>query len=108
MRKCNKCVYYCPRTSTCDYYIITGKRRGCSVDDCDKFKELMCKRRPPAPQLAPKKPYTPRSPLAETFEILYKLGKSDYAIGKIVGCNRSNVARWRRKMGLPPVQKKKK
>lgn len=33
------CVYH-PKMkgNTCDYYLITGKRRGCSVMECDKYK----------------------------------------------------------------------
>ena len=31
-----ECVYYSPRTETCDYLIITGHCRGCSVENCDK------------------------------------------------------------------------
>lgn len=31
-----ECVYYAPKTETCDYLIITGNRRGCSVENCDK------------------------------------------------------------------------
>ena len=31
------CYYYCPETETCDYYLITGKLRGClPTDDCDR------------------------------------------------------------------------
>ena len=44
MIKCSKCIY---RTrigesgeeTACFYLGYTGKRRGCPVDNCDKFKE---------------------------------------------------------------------
>ena len=37
MEKCSTC-YYCDKLhGICDYILITGKRRGCPVDDCDKY-----------------------------------------------------------------------
>ena len=38
---CHKfgCVFYAPRTMSCDYMLITGKRRGCpATDDCEKYR----------------------------------------------------------------------
>ena len=32
-----ECVFYAPKTETCDYLIITGHSRGCSVEECDKL-----------------------------------------------------------------------
>ena len=36
--KCKTCQYRGAATGMtgCDYYLITGKRRGCSVEKCDK------------------------------------------------------------------------
>ena len=32
------CEYYCPKSNTCDYMLITGERRGCPpTDDCNKY-----------------------------------------------------------------------
>ena len=38
--KCRDCKYYGLTTSTCDYFMITYRRRGCPVGDCDKFQEM--------------------------------------------------------------------
>ena len=38
---CHKfgCVFYSPTTMTCDYFLITGKLRGCpATDDCEKYR----------------------------------------------------------------------
>lgn len=38
---CHKygCVFYSPTTMTCDFFLITGRPRGClPTDDCDKYR----------------------------------------------------------------------
>ena len=38
---CHKfgCVFYSPTTMTCDFFLITGRVRGCPpTDDCDKYR----------------------------------------------------------------------
>ncbi len=36
---CRTCIYRGrPHKNGCDYIDHTGKRRGCSVDDCDKYE----------------------------------------------------------------------
>ena len=39
--KCKKCVYRAADTdmNNCDYSLITGRCRGCSVSECDEFIE---------------------------------------------------------------------
>lgn len=40
---CMECVYGCGHDGgqllVCDYFLMTGKRRGCEVGVCDKFKK---------------------------------------------------------------------
>ena len=40
-KKCKTCQYRAAESSSngCDYYLITGKTRGCSVENCDKYIE---------------------------------------------------------------------
>lgn len=33
----------------CDYYLMTGKMRGCKVGECDKFQKLLAKKKPKLP-----------------------------------------------------------
>ena len=39
-KKCNCCKFYGFTTGTCDYFLITYIRRGCPVNNCNKFEEL--------------------------------------------------------------------
>lgn len=41
-KMCKSCKYHCHSYSTlvyCDYYLITGNRRGCEVGECDKYEK---------------------------------------------------------------------
>ena len=40
-RKCRFCKFRAAKTDVnrCDYILITGHRRGCSVKDCDKYEK---------------------------------------------------------------------
>lgn len=48
-KKCLKCVYVGgnkrSRVPTCDYILIEGHTRGCSVLNCDKYKPGKAKRK---------------------------------------------------------------
>ena len=39
--KCKKCRYRAAKSAEngCDYYLITGKRRGCSIEECQRHLE---------------------------------------------------------------------
>ena len=37
MRK--NCAYHSKSVGSCDYLLITGRRRGCSIEDCDKYRK---------------------------------------------------------------------
>lgn len=39
------CIY---RTSTCDYCMVTGHRRGCKISECDKYTPGGSRRKRPA------------------------------------------------------------
>lgn len=101
-KRCKDCVYYacdyghfvCP---TCDYYLITGKRRGCPAgDDCDKF--LLSK---DCIKYTSAVAGLVRLPVREQLlRDLYEQGKTDVEIAKELKIPRRAVARWRCKNGL--------
>lgn len=116
MSKCNQCIYYCERTTSCDYYLITGERRGCSVENCEKYEKLLCKRRPPSPVVSPAKPkeekpkvWKPRKPREcaknEAIKRLYYQGKTDQQIAAETGYCARNIWYWRHRRGLPSHSK---
>lgn len=40
--KCKSCFYrglFYPNDMCCDYLVMTGESRGCSVENCDKYKK---------------------------------------------------------------------
>lgn len=40
MKKCSTCQYRAAKTDDngCDYYLIMNRRRGCPVDNCDRYE----------------------------------------------------------------------
>lgn len=33
------CAYHSKSVGSCDYLLIAGRRRGCSIEDCDKYRK---------------------------------------------------------------------
>lgn len=33
------CAYHSKSVGSCDYLLIAGHRRGCSIEDCDKYRK---------------------------------------------------------------------
>ena len=98
--KCRKdCYYYGKSIDSCDFYLITGVRRGCSPDDCTRY--LKDKRKNTLPlNLA-------RSAKAENCRVrrhqmlvLYNSGKNDREIAAEMGCHKHTVQMWRKHNGL--------
>lgn len=95
--KCKRCLYHTERDDLCNYILITGHRRGCSVENCDKFVENACGR-------AVTDHYAGASSLSATDRMLldlYESGLSDRQIGELSGFSRHIIRHWRNKMGLP-------
>lgn len=84
--KCRSCLYHGSRTDTCDYYLMTGQRRGCPVTDCIRYVGMS---------------QADESEIGKEFSALYEQGCSDSEISRMTGRSRWVVARWREKMGLP-------
>ena len=91
MNKCYKCPYFDRRLCTCDYLLITGERRGCSIADCEiyLFGKAKCE----------KKLKTDDN--AERFAELYREGLMDTEIAERLGVTKLVVFRWRKQNNLP-------
>ena len=96
----NDCAYKGTNTDTCDYFLITGKRRGCPAGPlCIRYKPVTAKERK-VPQL-PSTFKKDRSGLFVAFQSLYEEGYSDQEIAAALGVSKETVARWRRSERLP-------
>ena len=96
----NDCAYKGTNTDTCDYILVTGKRRGCPAGPlCLRYKPVTAKERK-VPQL-PSTFKKDRSGLYIAFQSLYEEGYSDQEIADTMGVGKETVARWRRSERLP-------
>ena len=96
----NDCAYKGTNTDTCDYILVTGKRRGCPAGPlCLRYKPVTAKERK-VPQL-PSTFKKDRSGLFVAFQSLYEEGYSDQEISAALGVSKETVARWRRGERLP-------
>lgn len=96
----NDCAFKGTNTDTCDYILVTGKRRGCPAGPlCLRYKPVTAKERK-VPQL-PSTFKKDRSGLFAGFKSLYEEGYSDQEIADDMGVGREVVARWRRSERLP-------
>lgn len=108
MSKCTECHYGCTYTETCDFYLLTGNRRGCPAgNDCTRFVPRGAARRVLPVTLRRsidnKRTTDPRH---ATMLALYEQGLNDYRIAELTGISRDTVRRWRNREGLPPVPRK--
>ena len=85
------CVYYALSDGTCDYFLLTGRRRGCPCGkDCAKYQPRGKVR---------------RSGAAFNQDFAYNLwkdGKTDQEIGTVLGVSQTAVLQWRRRKNLTP------
>ena len=94
--KCWTCLYHGYRTDTCDYMLITGRRRGVPVDSCTKHESTKRAR-------ALSRYFAGLGGVKPSDEELIKLygqGVSDVELAAALGKSRTLVAHWRRKLGL--------
>ena len=103
----NDCAFKGTNTDTCDYILVTGKRRGCPAGPlCLRYKPVTSKERK-VPQL-PSTFKKERSGLYTAFETMYEEGFSDVQIAEALGVSRDTVSNWRRKERLPSQATRKK
>lgn len=127
MMSCRGCIYKAAAHSgyKCDYLLLTGHSRGCTVEGCTrKETKGKFKRHKPRPVTLPGS--LPKTATGQqtpqkighkvTFDEprameLYREGKSDAEIAHTVGgISRQGILMWRRRRGLPnqvPRSKKK-
>ena len=99
----NDCAFKGTHTDTCDYILITGKRRGCPAGPlCLRYKPVTAEERKERKVL-----YIPttfkkdHSGLFVAFQSLYEEGYSDQEIADAMGVGRETVGKWRREERLP-------
>lgn len=92
--RCKKCFFYGSTTDTCDFFLMTGERRGCPVERCVRFKSRTETRRPQ--QQAPKQIEQQRQ-----MRKLHAQGLNDTEIAAQIGVSSWTVGQWRRKFDLP-------
>ena len=96
----NDCAFKGTNTDTCDYILVTGKRRGCPAGPlCLRYKPVTAKERK-VPQL-PSTFKKDRSGLFIAFQSLYEEDYSDQEIAADLGVSKEIVGRWRRSERLP-------
>lgn len=113
--KCETCQYsgVTAALTTCDYSLHTKASRGCSVEDCDKYKplgkrsrqEIVFRRDFYQPKDKVQPWHTPKSELAKFSRAaawtMYKDGASDHEIARALGCGSTPIRNWRTKFNLP-------
>lgn len=96
--KCKSCLYHSTRSDTCDYILIVGHSRGCSIDECDKYVPDHAAR-----SLADYLLHKAQLPdLDRRLLDLYEQGFTDDEIGRLTGRSKLIIYHWRKKMGLLP------
>ena len=92
--RCKKCYFYGSTTDTCDFFLMTGERRGCSVDRCVRHKTRTDTRRP--------QQQTPgQNERQRQMRKLHAQGLNDTEIAAQIGVSSWTVGQWRRKFDLP-------
>lgn len=86
---CNKCRFYSPHTTTCDYFLVTGKRRPCPAGKGCKAREKELRKGGRRIKLDEAKAYE-----------LYEQGKNDHEIAQEVGVSDSAIYYWRKSRSL--------
>lgn len=99
MCKKKNCHWYSIHTDTCDYYLLTGRRKKIVSGQCDAYKPR--EKRNGRPVLPTTFKKGKRDGLYTAIESLYEEGMSDREIGEALGIPKGFVARWRRGERLP-------
>ena len=107
MEKCSTC-YYCDKLhGICDYILITGKRRGCPVDDCKRYLPAKENTSDIKRKTAHHQYFTDTIMRNRAIEECYYQGLADEEIAFRIGHDQKIVLRWRRNNHMPPNHRKK-
>lgn len=103
MSKCWDCFYFGKNTATCDFYLITGARRGYPAGNaCTRFTPRGDLRKQTVLVVKGSRPGRPRDDQRyQIVNALYKQGLDDYRIAELTGLHRNTIFKWRQREGLP-------
>ena len=87
------CAYHCCFTDTCDYYLLTGRRRGCPAAGCVRYEKRTAD--------YPSETEPDSAAFDPLMQALYAAGLNDRQIAAELGLNRKAVRSWRRQARLP-------
>ncbi len=103
MSKCKSCYYHDLSVGSCDYLLLTGNRRGCEAEGCDKWFPRTKRRLDTAtPGWSPN---GKRQRMYNVMQKLYDQGLNDRQIAEKIGCSFKTVANWRSRNKLLPLSK---
>lgn len=104
-KRCKRCRYRGPKggMQLCDYILITGHRRGCSIAKCDKFepgKRVGVSEPPNSPiqrkRRAVRKRTVPLTPLGREIDRYQTERKVTNAeLASLIGVNKATISKWR-------------
>ena len=103
--KCNdSCYYYDLHVGSCDYFLVTKKRRDCDPENCTRYtpRSDMRKRRDEIALIGGRVFYSQQNNMKKAMRILYDQGLNDKQIGEKIGRSKASVFQWRRREKLPP------
>lgn len=90
MNRCITCRFFGLKTCTCDYFLLTGQRRGCAPEDCLRY--------------VPHNSHTLRvsSDAAAALYTAFFMGMSDREAAEYAGVSLPVARRWRQSQGFAP------
>lgn len=99
MLMCKKgCIYYGKGTDSCDFYLITGIRRGCDPNECTRYTKG--EKKNTALQDFNLKRSQKWDVKFDIMKKLYLAGKYDKEIAEELKCAVNTVKLWRKRNGL--------
>ncbi len=103
MSKCWDCYYYGKNTFTCDFYLITGARRGCPAGNaCTRFAPRGKLRKQTLIVLkGSRRGRRADDQRYQAVRSLYSQGLDDVRIAELTGLHRNSILKWRQREGLP-------
>ena len=106
MSKCKSCYFHDLTVGSCDYFLLTGVRRGCELGLCNKWTPR-AKRRAGFELPGEGQTESRRERVYTAMWALYDQDLNDSQIAELIGYSSEAVAKWRLKMKLSPVSQKR-
>lgn len=86
------CFYFGTRTGTCDYYLIEKVSKGCTADNCNKYRPAESAREKTDSRI-PQRVYLTREQ-ASIARLRFSLGDSDVEVAQRLGVSLGAVRKW--------------